>query len=251
MSNYDPNARLNDSFLARIEPRCKLILLGSLIICTASLKSTGLITIALFLAVLLLISARPERQWLLDRMLTFCFVLIPIVVLVPFQDSDGFSWPDPARIMTTVSLAIRMLALLFLSLAGIASTSLLSLVGSLSGYRLLQTPMTILFFSFRFLFLAVEELSRIRVALRLRAFRNQGNRRSWITVGAVAGSLLLRASDRANRVSEAMRTRGFQGKIPYLDPQSTDRLSLILASISIITCIASVWVDHCWREATP
>jgi cobalt/nickel transport system permease protein len=64
----------------------------------------------------------------------------------------------------------------------------------------------------RYIFVLGAELSRLRTALRVRGFRNRASRHSYRTVGHVAGTLLVRGYERAERVGQAMRCRGFDGR---------------------------------------
>jgi cobalt/nickel transport system permease protein len=50
----------------------------------------------------------------------------------------------------------------------------------------------------------------------VRGFRNRPDLRSYRTVGQVAGTLLVRSHERAERVAHAMRCRGFDGRFRSL-----------------------------------
>src|SRR5207249_6912261 len=65
--------------------------------------------------------------------------------------------------------------------------------------------------TYRYLFLLGEELARLRVALRVRGYRNRPTRHSYRTIGHIAGSLLVRSHERGERVAQAMRCRGYDG----------------------------------------
>ena len=70
--------------------------------------------------------------------------------------------------------------------------------------------------TYRYLFLLLEELSRLRIALRVRGYRHRANLHSYRTVGHVTGTLLLRSYEQAERVGQAMRCRGFDGQFRSL-----------------------------------
>jgi cobalt/nickel transport system permease protein len=63
----------------------------------------------------------------------------------------------------------------------------------------------------RYTFLFATELARMRVALRVRGYRNRVSRLCYRTIGHVSGTLLVRGYERAERVGQAMRCRGFDG----------------------------------------
>ena len=68
-----------------------------------------------------------------------------------------------------------------------------------------------LLFLHRYLFVLAEEALRMSTAHRLRAA--PGRRLALSTYASLAGQLLLRAFDRAARVHQSMRARGFDGTL--------------------------------------
>lgn len=75
------------------------------------------------------------------------------------------------------------------------------------------TIVTIVLLIYRYILLLLEEAERMQQAYRLRA---PGQRGIAIgTWGSFAGLLLLRAFERAERISESMRLRGFRGEFTY------------------------------------
>ena len=81
--------------------------------------------------------------------------------------------------------------------------------------------MLITLLTYRYVFLFLEELNRLRIALRVRGFRNAMSVHAYRTVGQVSGTLLVRGSDRADHVAQAMRCRGFDGDFHTLTPFRT------------------------------
>ncbi len=67
----------------------------------------------------------------------------------------------------------------------------------------------------RYLSLIRGEARRLHEAMRARAFRAGSNRHTWRSYGYLIGMLLVRALERAQRVEEAMRCRGFSGRFPH------------------------------------
>ena len=53
-------------------------------------------------------------------------------------------------------------------------------------------------------------------ALRVRGFRNRPDLHSYRTIGQVAGTLLVRSHERSERLAQAMRCRGFDGRFRSL-----------------------------------
>ena len=103
---------------------------------------------------------------------------------------------------------------------------LLALVGSLEPARLghalrrLGVPtalVQLLVFTVRYIEVLGAEYARLRTAMRARAFTPGTNGHTLETFGYLVGMLLVRASERAERVLQAMRCRGFDGTFPVLE----------------------------------
>ena len=93
--------------------------------------------------------------------------------------------------------------------------------------------------SYRYLFVLAEELSRLRVALRVRAFRSRVSAHSYRTIGHVAGTLLVRGHERAERVGHAMRCRGFDGVFRSLTEFRTTAADVLLW-VSVVAAAGGV-----------
>ena len=73
-----------------------------------------------------------------------------------------------------------------------------------------QILVTVLLLIYRYLVLMLKEADRITQAYMLRAPGERGIKKSaW---GSLAGQMLLRSMDRAQRVYESMMLRGFRGE---------------------------------------
>ncbi|HEV3385792.1 MAG TPA: energy-coupling factor transporter transmembrane component T, partial [Gemmata sp.] len=66
--------------------------------------------------------------------------------------------------------------------------------------------------AYRYAFLLGDEYRRIRIALRTRGFETRASRHGYRTLSFTTGAILVRGGDRAERVAEAMRCRGFDGR---------------------------------------
>ncbi|MBN9022450.1 MAG: cobalt ECF transporter T component CbiQ [Rhizobiales bacterium] len=67
-----------------------------------------------------------------------------------------------------------------------------------------------------------EPLVRLE-AMRARGFHARSNRHTWRSYGNLVGMVLVRALERAERVEEAMRARGYDGRFPYPAPAAPAR----------------------------
>ncbi|HEX3152669.1 MAG TPA: cobalt ECF transporter T component CbiQ [Gemmataceae bacterium] len=207
-----------DSLLARRDPRWRLIAFTIAIVGVALLRDIWPVAIALAIALLLAFIGRVSGRWYRARIGFLLFALVPFLIVVPFVIDRGerlWEWRSlhvtDSGLLLAATLAMKTIALVTLAVTLFASAPLhvnLAAAGRLGVPKLLIL-LTLL--TYRYVFLLLEEFSRLRIALRVRGFRNAMNAHSYRTIGQVTGTLLVRGSDRADRVAHAMRCRGFDG----------------------------------------
>ena len=92
--------------------------------------------------------------------------------------------------------------------------------GVLRGLEALRTPRLLVLiaaFMYRYLFVIVEEVGRMRAALAARGYQPR-NALQAAALGRVATALFLRTYSRGERVYVAMLARGYDGRMPRLVP---------------------------------
>jgi cobalt/nickel transport system permease protein len=241
-----------DSILARRDPRWGFPAFALALFGTAFLRQPGPTAVALGFALLLAAIARVPGRWFRARIGVLLLALIPFVVVVPFTVDRGeriwewrFLHVTDAGLIAAGALAMKTLALVTFALTLLATAPFhvtLAAAGRLGVPRLL-VHLTLL--TYRYTFLLFEELHRLRIALRVRGFRNAMNAHAYRTVGRVTGTLLVRGADRADRVAHAMRCRGFDGRFRTLATFRTrpgDVLMFVLVVGSVGALVAwDVW----------
>ena len=75
-----------------------------------------------------------------------------------------------------------------------------------------------------------QEYRRLRTAMMMRGFRMRCNVHTWRSVGWLFGMLFARSIDRAERIGEAMRCRGFNGEFPVLTEFAYTRRDAVFLS---------------------
>jgi cobalt/nickel transport system permease protein len=89
-------------------------------------------------------------------------------------------------------------------------------------------------FVYRYLFVVVDEVQRMRAALAARAYRPRSALQA-AAVGRVATALFLRTHARGERVYLAMLSRGYAGSVPALDTLSFRASDVVfVAAIAVV-----------------
>jgi cobalt/nickel transport system permease protein len=209
--------------VSRLDPRWKLAALIPAAGVVAALRGLGPSAAALAGAVLLAALARLPRRWYLVRVAVMLLVLALFVGFLPFTRHAGETpWQvgpvevSPRGVELAAGITARAVAVLTLVLVLWATAPWEVTLKAAHALRVPGLVVQLVALTYRYLFLLGEEVGRLRIALRVRGYRNRANLHSYRTVGHVAGTLLVRSSERAERVGQAMRCRGFDGRFRCL-----------------------------------
>jgi cobalt/nickel transport system permease protein len=218
----------HDSLLRSLDPRWKLTALVGALLLVPFLHTLPGALGALALAGALVLAARLPAAWYLSRLAASAAFLVLVVSLLPFiSGTDDRAWSlgfvrfSPAGLYLASLVLIKAVAIVTLTLVLLASTPLVELFGASRALHVPGLLVYLILLTHRYVFLMAEELGRLRVALRVRGFRRRMSRHSYRTAGHVAGVLLVRGQERAERISQAMRCRGFDGRFRSLHAFST------------------------------
>lgn len=94
-----------------------------------------------------------------------------------------------------------------------ATTEVPGILAGLSRMRIPPVLVAIAGFMIRYLDVLAGELGRMRTAAAVRGYRATGIR-AWRAMAGIAGSMLIRAFERGERIHAAMVARGYRGVMP-------------------------------------
>lgn len=207
-----------DSQFARFDARWRLAALVLAAAAVVVMRKESVQAAALVISVALAWAARVPWKWYRARIGVLLIALGPFLVILPLTVDRGGPALDFSGIrlsqdgfLVACGLMCKTTAIVTLMLILIASAPLHV---SLRAAQSLYVPalfVHLAMMSYRYIFLLLDELQRLRIAVRVRGFRNRANRHSYRTIGHVTGTLLVRSLERAERVTQAMRCRGFDG----------------------------------------
>jgi cobalt/nickel transport system permease protein len=204
-----------------MDPRFKLVGVVLLIIVVAMLQRLEAALLGLVLSVALLISARLPVRWWLDRLAGVGAFLLLVAVVLPFTAGPrDWDWG-----LVYVSRTGVELALIFLGKALTTAALALFLLGTapfettLHAATALHVPaplVQVFLITWRYVQVMYQTILDFRVALRVRGFRNRVHWRTYRAISGVIGTMLVQGVDHAERVAQAMRCRGYRGRMATL-----------------------------------
>jgi cobalt/nickel transport system permease protein len=236
----------SDSLVCRLDPRWKLAAVVLAVVAVAMLRTLPAAATALAAVLFLAALSRLPPRWCLSRLAAALLLLGLFAVSLPFLvHGPGPAWDvGPVHISlygVTVALLLcaKAVAILLLMLTLLATADLSDTLKAAHALHVPGLIVQLVVLTYRYLFVLSSELARLRVALRVRGYRNRATRHSYRTVGHVAGTLLVRGYERAERVGQAMRCRGFDGRFRSLTGFRT-RLPDVLFFLAVVTGAAAL-----------
>lgn len=200
---------------------------------------------ALMLAAILAIVENVAVRW---RGPVFSF--LPLALMLPWTISHGetlrewgpFALTDDGVLFAGVFLLKALTLLLFVSVL-LACAPLSAHVMAARRLGMPNLFAHLLTLTWRYVFVLRVEWSRLRLALRVRGFRNCMNRHARQTLGQAIGSILVRGHARAERVGQAMRCRGFNGRFHHLDESPVRTADRVMVAAGLVIAAGLIGWD--------
>lgn len=223
-----------DSPLHRLDPRAKIVGLATVTLVAVSTPPPLWPVLCACAAVLLAIAvAAGVGPGVVGRRMRLLLPVVGVlVVFVPFVRTGGTAYElgpltaHEAGLTLAASVGAKALIGAVAAVLLAATTSYPAVLRGLEGLRVPRLLVLIAAFMYRYLFVIVDELGRMRAAMAARGFRPRTALRAAPT-GRLAGALFLRAYGRGERVYVAMLARGYAGHMPQLTPLALRRADVI------------------------
>lgn len=214
--NLDLLAR-GDCWIFQLDPRAKLITTLVFIFAVVSVDKytvAQLLPFLIYPVALIGIGNLPARYFLKKICLVAPFAIM-VGMFNPLLDRTILlhigPWGISGGWISFTSILLRFALTVGSALILIAITSFNGICLALEKLRVPQVFVVQLLFLYRYLFVLADEAVRMTRARALRSFGNRGP--GLKTFSSMVGCLLLKATNRAERIHLAMRCRGFDGTI--------------------------------------
>jgi len=191
-----------DSLVSRLPAGPKLGLALALVVGTvlAPPNAVGWYLSASLLLLVAVVLSRIPLLFLLKRLVWLSPLVLGVAVVNALQPTARGSWQAVAAKSTICLLTIILVS---------NTTPFSRILRVLKSARVPGLLITTLALMHRYLFVLVEEAERMRRARASRTFAARRGAR-WQTLSTVVGQLFVRASERAERIYDAMCARGWK-----------------------------------------
>jgi cobalt/nickel transport system permease protein len=240
------------SVIHRIDPRLKIVFaVGYSFVVAVSLQFPVLFT-ALAASLVLVGLARLDVWGVIRRIsVVLGFVLLIWAVLPLTFEGDVLMQVGPVKLMRpgvilSARITLKSIAISLTFMALVATMSIATLGHALNDLRLPDKMVFLLLITYRYFFVIEQEFERLIRTLKMRGFQPKTNLHTYKTYAYLIGILFIRASDRAGRVYQAMKCRGFNGKFYSLHTFPPHRRNVVFSSVMSLLVFGLVLLE--WRE---
>jgi cobalt/nickel transport system permease protein len=217
-----------NSFLHTMDPRLKVFLAASLALAAATISNWSSLGALLAFSILLLFLGRIPLASIMKRLALLNGLMLVLWVTLPLSGGGERVSLGPCSLSMegilmagTITLRSYTAVLGFASLLG--TTPIHRTMNALKFFHVPEKLVLLLHFTYRYAHVFFDEASKLHRSMALRAFKPGFNLRTLQAYGNLMGMILLKAFNRAERVSAAMELRGFNGTFP--DISSIERPS--------------------------
>lgn len=222
----------------RLDPRVKLtVFVPAAVLCASSDRFSTVITL-LFAAGTLITAARLWSALLWQRMLVINTFVLFLWLTLPFSMQGTPVMTTGPMTVTAEGLMLSMLitlktnAISLMTIALPGTTPVMSLAHALQHLGMPSKLVNVFYIFYRYSGVIVTEFETMKQTLKARGFSPATNMHTVRTWASVAGMLFIRSFERAERISSALRLRGFQGQFPLMNHFRATRRDVLFAMVS-------------------
>lgn len=234
----------------RLDPRVKIVVVFLFSVVVAVSDRFVVLMWALALSLCIVLVARLPIKELIRRLIPVNMFIVFLWFFLPFTfEGEPLFSVGPLvgtheGVLYAARISIKSNAIMVVLIVLVASTSILTLGHAMHELRVPKKIVHLFFFTYRYIHVIHREYLRLVNAMKARGFRPGTNMHTYKTYAYLVGMLLVRSSDRAERVRNAMLCRGFRGNLYSLSTFSMKRedvISLILMLALILALGVLEW----------
>ncbi|MDI3532906.1 MAG: cobalt/nickel transport system permease protein [Synergistaceae bacterium] len=218
-----------NSFLHTMDPRLKVFLAAALALAAATVSNWSSLGALLAFSILLLFLGRIPLSSVMKRLALLDGLIIVLWVTLPLwgggeRVSLGICSLSIEGVVMAGMITLRSHTAVFGFTSLLGTTPIYRTMNALKFFHMPEKLVLLLHFTYRYAHVFFDEASKLHRSMALRAFKPGFNLRTLRAYGNLMGMILLKAFNRAERVSAAMKLRGFNGTFPNIC--SVEKLSL-------------------------
>ncbi|NOX89325.1 MAG: cobalt ECF transporter T component CbiQ [Calditrichaeota bacterium] len=201
------------------DTRFKIVSLVGLIVGFSFIHKMALLPFILIISFLLIYLSRLPVRYLMKRLEYIIPFLLFAAILLSVTSGGETLYSFKMLKVYKEGLAlgsvifIRSIASILIFFVLLETAPFLQTMKALQALKIPSKLTGLVFFTYRYIYVYLEELRKMRIALRLRGYNDNSVLHTLKTNSAIIGSLLLRSLEQAERICTAMVLRGYSGNV--------------------------------------
>jgi cobalt/nickel transport system permease protein len=236
-------------YIERIDPRARIVVAVVFSLMAAEVHNFTALSIALVAALTASAFSGFSATTLTKRLLPLNALMLLLAILLPLSMpgkpivSIGPLCFSREGLLLAAKIAIKGNAIVLAILVLIGTMDVNTLGHALSHLRVPAGLSHLFLFTVRYLDVLHREYVRLRWAMRVRCFHPRMDWHTYRSFGNLLGMLLVRGYDRSERILDAMKCRGFQGRFYLFDHFSFQARDVIFCLVSVLICLIILVVE--------
>ncbi|MCZ4283024.1 cobalt ECF transporter T component CbiQ [Kiloniella laminariae] len=246
----DKHQQTQEAFLQSLDPRVRLLVCVLFSCVVSALHDMMALTLALGIGLGLSLFARLPIWTTVRKVVVVDSFILVLVLTLPFTMPGEvifsfWGWEASREgLFRAAEVGLKANAILF---------SLMALIGimepSVLGHALyrLKIPIKLVhlfLFTVRYIDVFYKEYKTMRMAMKARGFVPRTDLHTLRSIGYLVGMMLVRSLERSDRIMEAMKCRGFDGRFYILDTMKSGPRDRIFAVVSAVTLLGLLAVGY-------
>lgn len=238
-----------ESLIHRLDPRLRVLFALAFAVFISLARNPVVIGIGVAVALLSVVLARLEPHHLRMRLVPlnifmfFLFVLLPLSAPGEAVFSLGSLVWTREGLLLALTIVLKANAVLLCYTAMVSTMSPVALGHALHHLKVPAKLVQLLIFTIRYIEVVGHEYARLRRSMKIRGFQPGFDFHTLRSYGHLIGMLLVRSLDRSERVTAAMKCRGFQGRFYMLHHFSLQRSDALFIVSAVVLLLAFGWLE--------
>ena len=232
------------SLIDSLDSRLRVVAAFLFALVVVSSEQFVVLLVGLATALLLARLAKLNFKRTLRRVIAMDMFMIFLIIMLPFTTPGDalFSVAGlPASkegLLHAFKIALKANAVVLCLLSVVGTMSATTLGYAMARLRVPDKLVHLLLFTVRYLDVIGQEYKRMRRAMQARAFVLRTDRHTWRSIGYLIGMLLVHSLERSERIADAMKCRGYNGRFYLMDEMllaRQDYTFMVIGSLFLAT----------------
>ncbi|MDH4128912.1 MAG: cobalt ECF transporter T component CbiQ [Spirochaetota bacterium] len=216
--DIDRFSNINSQF-HKWDERYKIISILILIISFSVVKSFYLVLTIPILALIMVTISRLPLYFVLKKLKLTLIFFLPLFILLPISSGGEIFYLIVGikiykiGLHLAISIFLKAISILICIMIMFGTSRFDRTIKAFYHLKIPEKLIIMILFTYRYIYIYMENLRKLNVALFLQGFKKTSNLRSILVSSSLIGNLLIRCYDQTEMVYNAMILRGFNGKL--------------------------------------